>query len=123
MRVCIPTETNEGKESQVYGHFGSAPYFTIYDTVSSKFEIIDNANQHHAHGTCQPLSGLADKKISAVICGGMGVRAVAMLNNAGIKAYRSPCEKVDDVIVKYLAGNLKEITIDNACANHDCGGH
>jgi len=123
MKVCIPTETNEGKEAKVYGHFGSAPYFTIYDTDGGKFEIIDNANQHHAHGTCQPLSGLADKKISAVVCGGMGARAVQMLNNVGIKAYRATSEKVDDVIVKFLAGNLKEMTIDNACANHDCGSH
>ena len=53
----------------------------------------------------------------------MGARAVAMLNNAGIRLIVRLREKVDNVIVKYLAGNLKEITIDNACANHDCGGH
>jgi predicted Fe-Mo cluster-binding NifX family protein len=120
MKVCIPTETNEGKEALVYGHFGSAPYFTIYDTDSGKLEIIDNANQHHAHGTCQPLSGLADKKISAVVCGGMGARAVQMLNSTGIKAYLTVEGTVDDVMAQYLSGNLKEITPEKACSGHGC---
>ena len=53
MKLCIPTETNEGKSATVYGHFGSAPYFTIVDTEKDTVEVIDNANQHHAHGMCQ----------------------------------------------------------------------
>ena len=31
MKICIPTETGDGTSAQVYGHFGSAPYFTICD--------------------------------------------------------------------------------------------
>ncbi len=54
MKICIPTETGEGKNAQVYGHFGSAPYFTIYDTDAQSIEIVDNANSHHEHGTCNP---------------------------------------------------------------------
>ena len=34
MKICIPTETNSGKEAMVYGHFGSAPFFTIFDTAN-----------------------------------------------------------------------------------------
>jgi predicted Fe-Mo cluster-binding NifX family protein len=52
MRLCIPIETNEGKNAKVYGHFGSAPYFTIVDIEKDSVEVIDNANQHHAHGMC-----------------------------------------------------------------------
>jgi predicted Fe-Mo cluster-binding NifX family protein len=50
MKICIPTETNEGKSAQVYSHFGSTSFFTIYDTDTDSIEIIDNANQHHSHG-------------------------------------------------------------------------
>lgn len=49
MKIYIPTETNEGKSAVVYGHFGSAPFFTIYDTTNASVEIIVNANKHHAH--------------------------------------------------------------------------
>ena len=86
MKVCIPTETNEGKSAKVFGHFGSAPYFTIVDTEKDSVEIIDNANQHHAHGMCQPMNAFMDKKIDAVVTGGMGSRAVQKLNEGGIKA-------------------------------------
>ena len=45
MRICIPTETDMGQEAKVYGHFGSAPYFTIYDTEEMTLE-----NACHQHG-------------------------------------------------------------------------
>ena len=32
MKVCFPVEKNEGINSVVYGHFGSAPAFVMVDT-------------------------------------------------------------------------------------------
>ena len=120
MKICIPTGTNEGKSSEVYGHFGSAPYFTIYDTQTNAVEIINNSNQHHSHGMCQPMAQLADKEIEAVVCGGMGARAVQKLNEAGIRAYRAVPGTVEDITSRFLNGGLDEITVDDACTQHDC---
>ncbi|HNX91571.1 MAG TPA: NifB/NifX family molybdenum-iron cluster-binding protein, partial [Candidatus Omnitrophota bacterium] len=89
MKICIPTEGNEGMNAKVYGHFGSAPFFTIVDSKSGAIEIVDNANQHHAHGMCQPMNALTGKQVDAVVTGGMGARAVQKLNEGGIKAYRA----------------------------------
>jgi predicted Fe-Mo cluster-binding NifX family protein len=120
MRICIPTETQDGKQAQVYEHFGSAPYFTIYDTEKDVIEVIKNDNEHHSHGMCQPMNSLAGKKIDVVVCGGMGMRAVQKLNEGGIKTYRAFLGTVAD-IVKLLSKNiLEEITPENACAQHDC---
>ena len=48
MRICIPTTTNDGKTAKVNEHFGSAPYFTIYDTENNSVEVItDNDADHH----------------------------------------------------------------------------
>jgi predicted Fe-Mo cluster-binding NifX family protein len=120
MKICIPTETNSGKAAEVYGHFGSAPYFTIYDTDTETVEIIDNANQHHSHGMCHPMAQLAGKNIDAVVCGGMGFRAVQKLNEGGIKAYRAVPGTVENISDQFLKGELEEITPDNACAQHGC---
>ena len=120
MKICIPTETDEGKKAKVYGHFGSAPYFTIYDTEKDAFEVIDNSNQHHAHGTCHPMGMLDGKDIDSVICGGMGARAVQKLNEAGIKTYRAEAGSVEEIVKKMQNGKLEEITIQNACAQHGC---
>ena len=120
MKICIPTTTKQGKAAEVYNHFGSAPYFTIYDTVKNDFEIIDNGNQNHTHGMCQPMMALVGKDIDAVVCGGMGARAVQKLNEAGIKAYRVLQGTVEDVVKNFSSGKLEEITVQNACVHHDC---
>jgi len=120
MRICIPTETDELKAAKVYGHFGSAPYFTIYDSEKDSFEVIDNSNQHHSHGVCHPMGVLDDKNIDAVACGGMGARAVQKLNEGGIKTYRAVAGTVGEIIEEYKRGGLKEITMENACSDHSC---
>ena len=86
MKICIPVERNDGMKSQVYGHFGSAPFFAVYDMDVKELEMIENGNSHHEHGMCNPLGALSGKNIGAVVCGGMGAGAVAKLNAAGIKA-------------------------------------
>jgi predicted Fe-Mo cluster-binding NifX family protein len=120
MKICIPTETNDGKKANVFGHFGSAPYFTIYDTESGELEILDNNNSHHAHGTCNPIAALAGKKVDIVVSGGMGMRAVMILNQSGIKAYRTQPGTVEQTLTWYSQNKLDEITGQNACASHDC---
>ena len=120
MRVCIPTQTNLGKQAEVHGHFGSAPYFTIYDMEEDICEVVDNSNQHHAHGVCNPLSVLDGKSIGAVICSGMGKRAIEKLNEAGICVYRASGVTVAEIVKEYRAGDMEEITAENACGHHSC---
>lgn len=120
MKICIPTETNKGKEAIVYGHFGSAPFFTIYDTVNASVEIIPNANEHHAHGMCQPIAALNGKIVNAVVTGGAGTRAVQKLNEGGIKVYRAVKGTVADIAAHFASGELEEISVKNACVQHDC---
>lgn len=120
MKVCIPTQTNIGHQAEVHAHFGSAPYFTIYDIQQDICEIVDNSNQHHAHGTCHPLSILDGKKIDAVVCSGMGKRAIENLNEAGIRVFRTSGANVEQTVREYRAGELQEITTKDACAHHGC---
>ena len=120
MKLCIPTETNEGKNAMAYGHFGSAPYFTIVDIEKDSVEIISNANQHHSHGMCQPMNALIGKEINAVVTGGMGSRAVQKLNEGGIKAYRAVPGTVAEIVSQFTKGGLEEITVQSACAQHGC---
>ena len=120
MRICIPTETDAGKEARVYGHFGSAPYFTIYDTEKDVCETVDNSNQHHAHGTCHPMDTFGSKRIDAVVCAGMGVRAIQKLKEAGIQVYKASGATVEEIIEKYQANELEEITLKDACNRHGC---
>ena len=118
MRICIPTEMDSGLEAKVYGHFGSAPYFTIYDTEKDDCETVDNSNQHHSHSTCNPIDAIGGKDIDAVVCSGMGKRAIQKLNEDGIQAYITSAANVREVIEKFRANDLEKMTVENACQQH-----
>ena len=119
MKICIPTLGERGFDEQVSEHFGSAPYFTIIDLDSNGIEIIDNPNQHHDHGQCHPMHSLSGKGIDGVVCGGMGRRAVELLNSDGIRVYLGNGNMVKTIVEAYQKGNLEELTADNACGGHD----
>ncbi|MCM8801600.1 MAG: NifB/NifX family molybdenum-iron cluster-binding protein, partial [Candidatus Omnitrophica bacterium] len=90
------------------------------DTDKDSIEIINNTDMRHAHGACQPTKTLGAKKIDAVVCLGMGVRAIQGLNASGIKAYRIGQGTVEQVINQFKQHSLEEITVESACSQHRC---
>jgi len=120
MKICLPTVGKGGMSEMVHNHFGSAAYFTIYDTESKSVEIVANENQHHSHGTCQPLSAISNHKVDAIMTNGMGGRAVQMLNQGGIKVYLLDGNTVEEAVKKFETNELVELTVDNACGGHGC---
>jgi len=121
MRICLPTMGNKGMDENVYNHFGSARYFTIYDTESKSIETKENNNEHHSDGACQPVQVLAKFNIDVVLTSGMGKRAVMMFNQADIKVYLLEGETVSEAVNKFDQGQLKEIDAQTACGGHGQG--
>ncbi len=120
MKVCIPIKENKGLESIAYNHFGSAPYFLIYDLEDEQMKVIENKDLHHSHGMCQPLKAIGEENINAILVGGIGAGALNKLNNKGIRVYRAANETVLENINLLRENNLMEISIDNSCKQHDC---
>ena len=121
MKICIPVEKNDGMESAVYGHFGSAPVFAVYDTETGKTDFHDNGNMHHEHGKCNPVGAVAEIGANAIAVGGIGLRALMMLKQSGLKVYRAPMgDTLKNAIELYSAGKLEEISEDGCCSGHDC---
>lgn len=120
MNICIPVENSDGPKSRVYGHFGSAPFFAICDTESGKVEFIDNGNQHHEHGQCNPLGAIAGKAVSGILVGGIGARALERLNAGGIKVYRAPEGPLSQAIEMFKKRELTEMLSTDCCQGHGC---
>ena len=120
MKICIPGELGGGKSSPLSGHFGSAPFFTIYDPDTSEFNVISNHNEHHQHGQCHPLSIIGTQNIDVIICRGMGRRAIQALDNAGIKVYISKAVTVDQCVREFNENKLVVMDLDGACRGHGC---
>ena len=121
MLVCLPTNGKVGAADTICEHFGSAPFFTLYDSDSDGFTILKNKNAHHGHGTCHPLSQLVDHKIDGAVCQGMGRRPIGFLRQANIKVYYAGSPQVADAIAKIKEGELMEIDPAQACAGHGHG--
>lgn len=118
MKLCIPVVARNGLESEVYGHFGSAPIFALHDTESGNTEFADNVHQQQGHGACNPMQALGGRAVDAIIVGGIGARAISRLNEMGIKVYRAAQGTLKDVIAGLVRGALDEITAEDGCSQH-----
>jgi len=121
MKVCFPVETNKGSESSVFGHFGSAPGFVLYDTDSSEFDFIDNKDVSHEHGACNPAAAVAGREVDAVVVGGIGQGALMKLNAGGIRVYRSKSGQVGRDISLLREDGLELLGADMKTCSHS--GH
>jgi predicted Fe-Mo cluster-binding NifX family protein len=123
MKVGFAIEVNEGLESNVYGHFGSAPAFIIVDTELKQVSAVDNANAHHAHGACNPVMALGGNSVDAMVVGGIGPGAIMRLNELGISVYRALAATVGENMTLLLEKRLPLISLNESCQQHggQCG--
>jgi predicted Fe-Mo cluster-binding NifX family protein len=96
-------------------HFGSAAYFTLYDSDSGEIQMVKNKNESHAHGTCHPMTQLGRYHIDSIICSGIGRRAIEMLKKDGIIVYQSDKKTVGEVVEQIKHNDLAEIDPATAC--------
>jgi predicted Fe-Mo cluster-binding NifX family protein len=121
MKLCIPTEDSGGLDARVCEHFGSAPFFTVADTETDNIELLNNQNLSHQHGNCNPVSSIQSRNVDAVVCAGLGKRALARLQQAGFEVYLSSGPTVRDVVAQQRDGKLQKATMDQACGGHSHG--
>ncbi|MCX5811750.1 MAG: diguanylate cyclase [Proteobacteria bacterium] len=124
MKVCFAVQEDQGIESTVYNHFGSAPAFVVVDTEIKQAVTINNKDLNHVHGACNPVMAIGGQNVDAVVVGGIGAGAIRGLNAAGIKVYGSVKETVKDNLDLFLENKLPELSALNACGGHQGGcGH
>lgn len=122
MKLCFPVEVDNGVESRVYGHFGSAPRFVVLDTETGKAMPVINGDQKHAHGGCNPIMALKGQPVDAIIVGGIGAGALNRLMNLGIKVYRAEKPMIRENVELFAAGRLPLFTLQQTCAGHSQDG-
>jgi predicted Fe-Mo cluster-binding NifX family protein len=124
MKVGFAAQVDEGIESRVFDHFGSAPVFIIVDAATKEAVAIGNQDLPHAHGACNPVKALDGHHVDAVVVGGIGAGALSRLNAMGVRVYGSAAATVGENLALLEAGKLKELFPVNACRGHAGGcGH
>jgi predicted Fe-Mo cluster-binding NifX family protein len=123
MKVGFAVQLNQGLDSVVYGHFGSAPAFVIVDTDLKQVSSVDNTNSHHVHGACNPIMALGGNTIDVMVVGGIGPGAIMKLNAMGVKVYRAGAATVNENIALLGENRLQELSMNDSCREHggQCG--
>jgi len=118
MKVCFPVSKADGIESEVHGHFGSAPQFVLVDSDTNNITTIINKDKHHVHGTCNPLKALNNHKVDALVVSGIGVGALSRLSHLGIKVFKAKALTIKENIALLKAHTLPEFTLQHCCSGH-----
>jgi len=118
MKVCFPVLVDQGLESQVFGHFGSAPGFVVVDMITNEITAINNSDQIHEHGACNPVAGLGGHQVDAIVVGGIGGGALHKLNASGLRVFQAREGTIAENVLLFKANELPEYM-----PGHTCGGH
>jgi predicted Fe-Mo cluster-binding NifX family protein len=122
MKLCFPVTTNQGIDSLVFNHFGSAPLFVIANTDTMAVSEINNQDLDHQHGACNPALALAQGVVDAIAVRGIGQGALNRLHQMGLKVYRAE-ETIGASVQKMREGTLEEWPSSAVCeghGDHDC---
>lgn len=122
MKICFPVQQDQGVESAVYNHFGSAPLFVVVDMKDNTVTTINNRDQHHQHGACNPMQALDNQKVDAIVVGGIGAGALTRLNQLGIRVYRAQAGAIKDNLSLFASRALPELTLQGCCGGHSHDG-
>jgi len=121
MNILIPIHAENGLQSEISAHFGSAPAYLVVDSESGAFQAIPNRDRHHAHGGCAPLALLDDVAVDAIVVGGIGAGALGKLNAANVDVFFAEHRTVQETLDALKAGRLNRMQSVQACGGHGHG--
>lgn len=108
MRIAVTASTNTGLAAPVAQHFGHAPYFVLLDVVEgevSGVEVVANPYLD-GHRPGQIPQFLSERKVEAILSGGMGGRAIGFFEQCGVTPVSGVGGTVAAAVVGYLDGRL-----------------
>ncbi len=77
----------------------------------------ENVSEHFGGGGKAPTV-VAGSGADALICSGIGPRAIAMFETLGIRVFTGAFGSVQDSVSAFNEGRLHEATDEDACAQH-----
>ena len=119
--IAVPSILPGGLDVSVSPHFGQCDVYTLIDVNHGHIEDVTIIpSLPHQHGGClEPVRMLADRKVTAIVVGGMGMRPLMGFSDAGIRVYQADTRlSVLDAVISVLGGEAREFTPAHACGGH-----
>ena len=117
MKIAVPVKEN----NQIDAHFGHCEFYKIY-TISDQNHIVSEEKMDSPQG-CGCKSNIAEvfenEGIKIMLAGGIGTGAINKLSAHGVSVIRNCQGDVNEIVEKYLAGEVKDG--GSNCASHAHG--
>ena len=115
MKLCFPVITDEGMASTIYGHFSSAPYYLVIDTVTRQSNAIANCDPQNPDAGCNPFLALNCLQLDGIIADGIGDVTVRLMNTIGFKVLETESTSVAENVALFEQNALPEVI---SCDSH-----
>lgn len=124
MKFCFPVEKNEGLQSKISGHFGSAPLLLVVDTETQELVEMKRSGQADQPGRNRLAQLLAGPALDALVVTSMGQGAQSRLKSAGVKIYLAAGVTINDNLLCMADQRLAELNANQVCSHGQHGaGH
>lgn len=84
MKVGVTTD-GDTLQSYIADDFGHAPFFLLVDLDTLDYTVVKNEFAEADGAGFKVAKAIADLKVDAVLCGGIGMHGMKILNDAGIR--------------------------------------
>lgn len=121
MKLCFPVEENAGLDSQVYGHFGSAPTFLVVDTDSHEIFELKNSERSAPCCACATVRELGRQQVDVLLVGAIGASALKKLCRVGLKVYQARSMKIAENLAWFSQEQLSELRPGQGLGIHGHG--
>lgn len=118
MKIAI--SSSDGKVDTPFSpRFGRCAYFIFFDTETGGAEAAANPAADASGGAgATVVQFLADQNVDATITGRYGPTAYKALEAAGIKGYEAEAGTPEELLKKYLAGELNQVSSATGPGRH-----
>ncbi|RLB66336.1 MAG: hypothetical protein DRH08_06460 [Deltaproteobacteria bacterium] len=116
-RVAIPSDCENGLNSNRSGHFGKCAFYTLVDIAGDEVVAVQSMkNGGHAVGGCSvPVILLKGWSVNKVVVAGIGGRPLMGFQEEGIEVYSGHGNTVQETVDAYLQGLIGPIKQDQVC--------
>lgn len=111
MKVCFPVAADRGVESEIYGHFSSAPHFLVVDSETQTSNTVANCDPRNPYAGCNPFLALSHLQLDAIIAGGIGDDALRTMNMCGFRVLEAQSANLAENLELFKRKELPEAVV------------
>ena len=120
MKICVPTDSDQGLAALRGAHFGRAAFYTVVELVDNKIVNVTSVqNMGHAQGGCSTaVANIKQLGASALIVIGIGQSPLIKFRQEGIEVYVDrQSHTVEQCVGAYIDGKLPLVSLENSCTH------